>query len=525
MKEFNIEGACIKEEHYMVDILEKIEDITRLIEKGKYFTINKSRQFGKTTTLAKLAKSLEDKYIVLKASFEGTGESLFENEETFCSNIFQTIAENYKFTDIELYNKILKYGTKTKNYNQLNDNITWICMEQNKEIVLLIDEIDQASNNVVFLKFLGVLRKKYLIRDEVKTFKSVILAGVHDIKSLKLLIKEQKVITADEAKEISSDRYNSPWNIAADFKVDMTFNKEEISTMLNEYEKDHNRGMDIEKISKAIYKYTNGYPFLVSKMCKVIDEDLDKNWTIEVIEEAVKIILEEQNTLFESLIKNLENDKDLYRVIEKIILDGEPIEFNLDVSYINKAVMYGILTKGENKRAEVNNKIFELRIYNYMIVKRIIESKISLNYESRSQFIQENGDLNIIKILDKFQELMKEEYREETEKFKERDGRLIFLAFIKPIINGTGFYYVEAETRTNKRFDIVITYNKKEYIIELKKYYDKPREEKGHKQLAGYLEIKNMEKGYMVVFDFRKNKEYTNEWIEVEEKKIYEVVV
>ena len=71
----------------------------------------------------------------------------------------------------------------------------------------------------------------------------------------------------------------------------------------------------------------------------------------------------------------------------------------------------------------------------------------------------------------------------------------------------------------------MITYNKKEYIIELKKYYDKPREEKGYKQLAEYLEIKNMEEGYMVVFDFRKNKEYTNEWIEVEEKKIYEVVV
>ena len=44
---------------------------------------------------------------------------------------------------------------------------------------------------------------------------------------------------------------------------------------------------------------------------------------------------------------------------------------------------------------------------------------------------------------------------------------------MKPIINGTGFYFIEAETRTNKRMDIVITYNKKMYIIELKKWHGK----------------------------------------------------
>ena len=42
------------------------------IEKGKYFTINRPRQFGKTTTLSLLAKQLNqrDDYVALKISFE-----------------------------------------------------------------------------------------------------------------------------------------------------------------------------------------------------------------------------------------------------------------------------------------------------------------------------------------------------------------------------------------------------------------------------------------------------------------------
>ena len=37
-------------------------------------------------------------------------------------------------------------------------------------------------------------------------------------------------------------RRNSPWNIAADFLVDMSFSAKEIEGMLNKYESDyHNR--------------------------------------------------------------------------------------------------------------------------------------------------------------------------------------------------------------------------------------------------------------------------------------------
>ena len=61
---------------------------------------------------------------------------------------------------------------------------------------------------------------------------------------------------------------NSPWNIAAKFKIDMNFSVDDISGMLNEYEQDYQTGMDVVEIAEMIYSYASGYPYLVSCLCK-----------------------------------------------------------------------------------------------------------------------------------------------------------------------------------------------------------------------------------------------------------------
>lgn len=81
-----------------------------------------------------------------------------------------------------------------------------MCRQSERPIVLIIDEVDQSSNNQVFLDFLAQLRGYYLKRDKYPTFQSVILAGVHDVRNLRQKIR------ADE-----EHRHNSLWNIAASF--------------------------------------------------------------------------------------------------------------------------------------------------------------------------------------------------------------------------------------------------------------------------------------------------------------------
>jgi len=128
-------------------------------------------------------------------------------------------------------------------------------------------------------------------------------------------------------------------------------------------------------------------------------------------------------------------------------------------------------------------------------------------------------------VLGKFQEFMKSEYRGRDEKFIEREGRLLFLSFIKPIINGEGFYFVEPETRQDNRMDIVVVYNKIKYIIELKIWYGEESRERAREQLCRYLDYQNRDKGYLVIFNFNKGKEYEKGEVEVDGKSIFEVVV
>ena len=145
--------------------------------------------------------------------------------------------------------------------------IKGLCATASKQLVLIIDEVDSASNNRVFMDFLAQLRARYLDREETPTFQSVILAGVYDIKNLKLKIRPDE-----------EHRYNSPWNIAAKFSVEMSFSINDIEGMLAEYENDWHTGMDISQIAGLIYEYTSGYPYLVSYICKMLMKTANTNW-------------------------------------------------------------------------------------------------------------------------------------------------------------------------------------------------------------------------------------------------------
>ena len=84
MKEFNTTAVCIPSKHYMVDISDKVREIRKMVDAGKYFTINRARQYGKTTTLNALRKTLAPEYEVASLDFQGLGNASFRTEETFC---------------------------------------------------------------------------------------------------------------------------------------------------------------------------------------------------------------------------------------------------------------------------------------------------------------------------------------------------------------------------------------------------------------------------------------------------------
>ena len=69
-KSFNVNGACKANRHYMVDLKSRLTAIKRMVDANEYFTINKARQFGKTTTLRALADYLKKDYMVISLDFQ-----------------------------------------------------------------------------------------------------------------------------------------------------------------------------------------------------------------------------------------------------------------------------------------------------------------------------------------------------------------------------------------------------------------------------------------------------------------------
>ena len=83
---------------------------------------------------------------------------------------------------------------------------------------------------------------------------------------------------------------------------------------------------------------------------------------------------------------------------------------------------------------------------------------------SKTVFVDEDGRLDIPKIMDHFIREHNRIHEGQTDKFLEEEGRERFITYLSPIINGTGTYDIEPQTRDHKRMDLVIHYLGRRYM-------------------------------------------------------------
>lgn len=364
---FNVTGLCVPEKHYMADTSSMIECIIKnYIDKDAYFIINRARQYGKTTTLKLLRNRLNNDYIVIDISFEGK-EDYFTSLNTLANGLFFSFRRELIYDYPQLAEIFSGAPSSVLPVQDLSERITNLCTVAQKKVILMVDDVNKAADNRTFLSFLGMLRDKYLEcqKGREATFSSVILAGVHDIKNLKIRSRPEE-----------SHNYDSSWNIAADFTVDMSFDIIAIIGMLTEYEADYDTGMDISSIAQIIYDYTSGYPFLVSRICKIIDEQ-SMNWTKESIKQAVRQILNEKNTLFDEMDKKLADCPELRNMLYKILFNGCDYIYNPDSTAIEIGLMSGFI-KNCGSSVSISNRIFETRLYNGFIAEKNDEQNYNL---------------------------------------------------------------------------------------------------------------------------------------------------
>ncbi len=516
-KRFNITGSCFPEMHYMVDITDRLEKIKEMIDRGDYFVINRGRQYGKTTTLKALEKYLADDYCIISLDFQNMDPEDFDSTANFVIALAQEILDSLRGRkDIpDEQREQLEAAANGKSLRMANlfRIISEWCSISEKPVILMIDEIDIASNTQTFLSFLSKLRASYLERTERATFKSVILSGVRDIRNLKLKIRDE-----------SEHQHNSPWNIAVDFNINMSLTADGIAGMLDDYKRDHNTEIDTAVMAKLIYDYTSGYPVLVSSICKLIDEEIHE-WTEQGIIQAVGRILNSNTPLFDSLINKLEDYPDMKASLYEILAKGKRISYNPDNDPTKLLLLFGFV-KIVDGAVVIANRIFETRLYNDMLnseeVKATPISKAGLF--DKPEFVK-NGILDVELIFSRFIEHFHEIYRENTEQFIEDDARKCFLVYLRPIINGVGNYYIESQTRDGRRMDVIIDYLGKRYIVELKIWHGPKYNEDGEKQISDYLDSYNLKKGYMLTFSFNKNKKPGIKTVQYDDKVLVEAIV
>ncbi len=148
----------------------------------------------------------------------------------------------------------------------------------------------------------------------------------------------------------------------------------------------------VNLISKRIHEYTNGYPFLVCKICQILDTSEilknrlsgeDSTWTQRGIDEAVGLLVKEPGiSLFESLMGKLINYPDLKKQLCSILMDGERIEA-LPYDHAQEQLkMYGFVTEKDGSLI-ISNRVFEILLYNQF-----------LGEDSRNSSVRQAADMD-----------------------------------------------------------------------------------------------------------------------------------
>ena len=133
--------------------------------------------------------------------------------------------------------------------------------------------------------------------------------------------------------------------------------------------------------------------------------------------------------------------------------------------------------------------------------------------------------MNMDRLLEHYVTVFDDIYEGKADSFSEEEGRRRFLLFIRPVINGTGNYYVESRTRNNERMDIVIDYLGERFVVELKIWRGEAYHEKGELQLAKYLDYYHLDKGYMLTYSFNKSKNTNLTTKTIQDKTLIEAFV
>lgn len=482
IREFNIFGPVNPQRHYHVNRVAVKAALRDKIERGRYMTLNASRQMGKTTLFRELIAELETEggYFGILINFESLRGFPQERFYERLGKVLDVWRKNYAPS-----------APEPQPMGDSGDFVDWLqatARQLNKRCVLIIDEFDSLSLEIATL-ILSQFRGMYLQRDEPDTYTvhSILLVGVRTIPSL-------------------LGGTQSPFNIADQFIVPY-FTPEEVTDLLTQHTQATGQVFEPDVI-EGIMRETEGQPFLVNRLGQMLTVDLVPDATQPItatnLDYALIRLVNENNTHFASI----RSKAHLHRTAVLTALFNPVRYYDFQDEVTQDLVMYGVFRVLQDEHG-VDYAHLANPIYRKMLIKAFAPThdliRQATNGGIHHRYLVE-GILHFDPLLDHFKAFMEEHgvrllKSEKSQRPLEISGQYLLFSYLTAALQSVGGYVVIESVSSAGEIDLLAFYREQRFIIETKIWYGNAKYEAGKTQLVAYLRAAGLEKGYLVIFD------------------------
>ncbi len=507
-------GPVVPVENYFVKRERELADFLRRVERGKYIVISAPRQTGKTTffydALSVLEKDAE--YMPIVLNFEVYSE---DEQERFYQIIGQRIVlkveERLKTLGIPGSDTVYEW---LKTYEFIDHHSFGLFFEDfhsklPKKVFLVIDEFDGIPKKAL-KGFLHTLRQIYLEKKLNPNHNYIHSVGIVGVKSI---------------VQLDFDHTISPFNIQDQFSLP-NFTVEQVAELYEQYT-DETEQPFANEVIETVHQKTGGQPFLVNRLAQILTEEFSIPQTEEIsaehFQKAYPMLLNEKNTHFDTLVKNVRLKDEFKAILIDIIAGEKERRFNRRDDDIQVLVTFGVLREEEGI-CVIDNPTYQSIIIDAFTpaINGVEDKYLPESVEDFAHYLS-RGSIQIDALLDNFRDFIERAGYKillVPETPREFVGQYLLLAYLDLFVRKIGAHLYPEVPTGRGRMDIIILYHEQKHIVETKLWHGEKRYQSGKRQLAAYLDKEGVQRGYYIVFDRRKEAEQRHEREVVDNKEI-----
>ncbi len=495
---FNISGPCIPGEHYMLPPERRLHDVLRLLEEHRYFTLHAGRQTGKTTSLMWIEEHL---------NAGGEHRAVWVDLETAREQPVIARAMRAILVAIDRALALRHPQMQRPESAQIDTMLTnpegallaylqLLAGLEPRPLVLLLDEADGLVG-AAMVSVLTQLRHGYIERSRVPFAASVVLVGQRQVRDY--------VLRAEDHRTLSWLGTTSPFNITTEAATLGPFTEGEVGELLAQHTAATGQRFRGEAVAR-IYDLGRGHPWLTNALAdQIVRRDVEDPATaidVSHVDSAKETIILQRRTHIDSLVARLREDR-VRRIVAPMLVGGTTQVDAMDDDF---AYVVGLgLLKLDRGQWSVANPIYQ----------EVIPRALTFVHQGQiviepAAFVRPDGSLDMHKLMADWQVFWRQHGHLAAEGFGYREAgpHLMLMAFLQRVVNGGG--HIAREYGLGRgALDLLVQWKDQAHAIEVKLRRDTETEAEALDQLGRYLDHAGLREGWLVLFDLRSTKSWS----------------